>query len=264
MRVIALLLLGVAVAAASPAQKTKTKSKTKAARKTRVHSKDKQEHEKTDPSRLSTPPDITAMPAYRYGQLSQEACERELTSRGIPFQRQSSTPGVVAPVRLTGPLHGVTFHTDVAENQRATTPWEIADCRLVLAIDDFSEILAAHGIVDVRHYSMYRPPAKDWPADKPGTRHGGALALDAGRFTDKDGNVLDVDKDFHGAIDAKTCGADAHPNPATPEAIELRAILCETVDRHLFNVVLTPNYNKPHHNHFHLEVTAGVKWFLVH
>ena len=32
----------------------------------------------------------------------------------------------------------------------------------------------------------------------------------------------------------------------------------------LFNVVLTPNYNKPHANHFHLEVTRGVKWFLVH
>jgi hypothetical protein len=50
----------------------------------------------------------------------------------------------------------------------------------------------------------------------------------------------------------------------TPAATELRSILCEAVAQHLFNVVLTPNYNREHHNHFHLEVTAGVKWFLVH
>ncbi len=29
-------------------------------------------------------------------------------------------------------------------------------------------------------------------------------------------------------------------------------------------MMLTPDYNYPHRNHFHLEVTAGVKWFVVH
>ncbi len=258
MKVLALLCGMVVVATAAPS------TKKKAARKTRVHAKAKATTEPTDPSRLAMPADAALMPAYRYGALTADACIHELDARKIPFERQAATPGVLAPVRLTGPLHGVTFHTDVPQKQRASSPYEIADCRLVLAVDDFSEILAAHGIVDVKHYSMYRPPEKGWPDDKLGTRHNGALALDAGRFTDKDGNTLDVDKDFHGAIDAKTCGDGAQPNPATPEAIELRAILCEAVDRHLFNVVLTPNYNKPHHNHFHLEVTAGVKWFLVH
>jgi hypothetical protein len=250
-----MLVASSALATAAPAKKTK------AARKTKAHPT---KQEPTDPSRLATPADATSQPAYRYGALTREACEQELVARQIGFERVADTAGVLAPVRLTGPLHGVTFRTSGTDKQRAASPYEIADCRLVLAMADLSEILAAHGIVEVRHYSMYRPPAKDWPADRVGTRHNGALALDAGRFTDGDGHTLDVDKDFHGAIDAKTCGPGAAPNPATPEAIELRTILCEVVDRHLFNVVLTPNYNKPHHNHFHLEVTAGVKWFLVH
>ncbi|MDB4953350.1 MAG: hypothetical protein JWO36_919 [Myxococcales bacterium] len=226
---------------------------------------------KTDPERASTQAhmvkttDVEATPAYRYGSLSKDACEAELTTRKIAFTPEPSpVPGVLAPVRIEGPLHGVEFRGDLAEKARAESPYEIADCRLVLSLDDFAEILTTHGIVEVRHYSMYRPPAKDWPADKLGTRHNGALALDAGRFIDKAGKVLDVTKDFNGAIDAKTCGEGATPNPVTPEATELRAILCEAVDRRLFNVVLTPNYNKPHKNHFHLEITAGVKWFLVH
>jgi hypothetical protein len=31
----------------------------------------------------------------------------------------------------------------------------------------------------------------------------------------------------------------------------------------MFNVMLTPDYNWPHRNHFHLEVTAGARWVLV-
>lgn len=214
-------------------------------------------------SRFTAPGDATAAPAYQYGQLSQPDCEAELKKRGISFVREEAR-GVLAPVRLTAPLQGVVFRTELGDKARATSPWEIGDCRLVLALDDFAGILKTHDIVEVRHYSMYRPPATSWPEDKIGTRHAGALALDAGRFIAKDGSVLDVDKHFHGAIGAKTCGDGAAPRPATPEAVKLRAILCETAERRLFNVVLTPNYNRPHKNHFHLEITEGVKWFLVH
>jgi hypothetical protein len=211
---------------------------------------------------LTNPSDSAETPAVRYAQLAQADCEAELASRHIDFIRETGS-AVLAPVRITGPLHGVVFRTDGKAEVRATSPYEIADCRLVLALDDFAAILNRHGIVEVRHYSMYRPP-KNWPEGKIGARHDGALALDAGRFIDSSGKVLDVDRDFHGAIDAKTCGDGAAPRPATADALELRAILCEAVDHRLFNVVLTPNYNRPHHNHFHLEVTAGVTWFLVH
>jgi hypothetical protein len=209
-----------------------------------------------------SPSDARDTPAYRYAQLSPAECEAELDNRHIGFTRETGT-AVLAPVRLTGPLHGVVFRTDQPDKVRPTSPYEIADCRLVLALDDFAQVLARHDIVEVRHYSIYRPP-HHWPEDKIGSRHDGALAIDAGRFIDSSGAVLDVDHDFHGAIDAPTCGERAAPRPATPAALALRAILCETVEQRLFNVVLTPNYNRPHHNHFHLEVTAGVTWFLVH
>ena len=195
--------------------------------------------------------------------MSPAECELELGNRGIPFQKETAR-GVAGAIRLTGPLHGVTFEADVDAKDHGTTPYEITDCRLALALDDFAAILATHGIVTVRHYSVYRPPPKSWPDDKEGTRHDGALAIDASHFIDKAGKSLDVVKHFHGAIGAKTCGAGAAPDPVTAEATELRAILCEAVDARLFNVVLTPDYNKPHANHFHMEVTADVKWFLVH
>lgn len=248
-------LVMICIASSAFAAKPKKKVAKKVATST--------EKEKTDPSRLEMPKDADSMPAVHYGKLTQSECEAELKARSIAFERETAR-GVVAPVRLKGPLQGIVFKTDLSQKQDAVSPYEIADCRLVLAMDDFAKILVAHDIVEVRHYSMYRPPPSSWPDGKPGARHTGALALDAARFTTKDGTKLDVDKDFNGRIDAKTCGDGAGPDPVTPAATELRAILCEAVAQHLFNVVLTPNYNREHHNHFHLEVTAGVKWFLVH
>ena len=165
---------------------------------------------------------------------------------------------------LTGPLHGVTFRTGLPASQRASSPWEIVDCRLALALDDFAEQLEAHDIVTVVHLSMYRPPSSRWPDGKLASRHPGGLAIDAATFVKKDGTTLEVQRDFHGRIGAKTCGPGTGPHPATPEANELRRILCDAADAHLFNVMLSPDYNWPHRNHFHLEVTPGVKWFLVH
>ena len=147
--------------------------------------------------------------------------------------------------------------------ERAASPWEIVDCRLALALDDFAAQLSMHDVVDVVHYSIYRPPSADWPLERIAARHPGALAIDAASFTKRDGTKLDVERDFHGRIGAATCGPRAAPNPPTEEALELRQIVCAAAEAKLFNVALTPDYNWAHRNHFHLEVTAGVRWFMV-
>lgn len=211
-------------------------------------------------NRVVAPADAKDSPAYRYGNLSQDDCEAELKNRSIDFERVEAR-GVGAPVRIKQALHGVTFRTDGKDHEDSA--YEITDCRLALALDDFAAELAQHDIVEVRHYSIYRPPPKSWPEGKVAQQHIGAVAIDAGRFIKSDGSVLDVVKHFHGAIGAKTCGDGAGPHPVTPEATELRTILCDAVEHRLFNIYLTPNFNRPHHNHFHLEVT-GANWFLVH
>jgi hypothetical protein len=210
---------------------------------------------------FATDPGVT--PAYRYGQLDAAACLAELQARGVPFVRVEEARGVLAPLRLTGPIRGVTFRSVLPAAQRPRTPFEIVDCRLALSLSDFAEILARHGVTEVVHLSMYRPPPSKWPAGKIGRRHDGALAIDAGRFVRADGSTLDVEKDFHGRIGAPTCAPESSPWPGDAAAVELRQIVCEAADAHLFNVELTPDYNWQHRNHFHLEVTAHVKWFLV-
>lgn len=205
-------------------------------------------------------PATGSAPALTYAAYDKTQCLAELKKRGVSFTGASAT-GVDAAVRLTGPLRGIDFRGPEGKAKQATSPWEIADCRLVLALDDFAKILAKHDVVEALHMSMYRPPPKNAKDFK---RHDAALAIDLGTMVKKDGTKLVVLNDWHGYIGQKTCTPGVGPSVQTKEALEIRAILCEAAAAQLFNVVLTPNYNKPHANHFHLEVTRGVKWFLVH
>jgi hypothetical protein len=210
------------------------------------------------------PKDAGALAAVRYASLDPTACKAELAGRGIAYKAEPApVPGVLVPVRLTGPLNGVIYRTALAESARTTSPWEVYDCRLVLALSDFGSILQAHQIDEVVIFSAWRPPPKTRPEGKPADRHGGGLAVDLQKFHRKNDAWLVVERDYHGRIRSETCGKGRKaPKPATAEALELRAIVCEASDAHIFNVILTPNYNRPHRNHFHVEVRPGVTWFL--
>jgi hypothetical protein len=142
----------------------------------------------------------------------------------------------------------------------------VFDCRLVLALADFSTILARHDIDEVRIFSSWRPPGKRWPKDKLAKRHPGGLAVDVQSFRIKGETPrwLVVEGAFGGKIGHATCGPDAPaPSPAGNDAKLLRAIVCQAADDRIFTSILTPNHDRAHHNHFHFDLTAGVKWRIV-
>jgi hypothetical protein len=244
-------------------------------------------------------------PSAKYGAMDAARCRAELAIRKIRFTPVPEAPGVLAPVRIPEGVGGVRFHTLLPEKKRRSSPWEVFDCRLVLALHDFSSILRAHRIDDVVIFSAWRPPPKSWPEDKLGRRHPGALAVDIMRMrqqpeekaekkangpargdapaankakttkakpTDEEPTDetpsepvwIDVKKDFHGRIGDRTCGPKGRgPRRKTPESEELRAIVCEAAGKRIFTSMLTPNYDRHHHDHLHLEVTPKVKWRMV-
>jgi len=210
----------------------------------------------------SGPYRVSVPPAQRYALLDRASCEGELGARGVAFARVDGVRGVLEAVRLVGPLHGVTYHSGLPAAERASSPYEVVDCRLALALDDFAAQLAAHDVVEVVHFSIYRPPPRS--ASRFDSPHARGLAIDAASFVKRDGTTLLVERDFHGRIGAPTCGAGTGPHPVTPEALELRSIVCDAAEARLFNVALTPDFNWKHRNHFHLEVRADAKWFYLH
>jgi hypothetical protein len=204
-------------------------------------------------------------PNMRYAALDTATCEAELVRRGVPFARGEATQGVMAPERLRGPLHGVTISTGASQAVRDKSTMEIFDCRLVLALDDFAAMASPRGITQMLHISAYRPKSANGCTDKyPGLQHCAALAVDIAQFRLSNGTVWNVQKDFQGQIGAATCGPTAKAPGPSAASQGLHALVCDAAAQGIFNVMLTPNYNAEHFNHFHVEITPNANWMLIH
>lgn len=209
--------------------------------------------------------DWASAPSAKYGVMTAEACLIELRARKVEFTALTEKPGVLIPVRLKGPVRGVSFRTELPAEERATTPYEVMDCRLALAVDDLAVILAKHEIAEVHIFSAWRPPAKSWPASKEAARHPGGLALDIRRFVKKAAkgaaaSDLVIDRDWQPQKNVAPCPV---PENLSGDRRELRQIFCEARDARIFTSMLSPNYDADHKNHFHLEIRPRVKWRIV-
>lgn len=210
------------------------------------------------------PPNVEDKRAFRYAAMSNQACIEELDKRKFPYKLEAPTQQVEAPLRFTGPIHGVTYKLSArAEKDPDTSSLAaIADCRLALAIDDFSRVLAKYDVVEVEYLSMYRRRGLGFI--KPGRRHPSGRAIDVATMKKKDGTKFSVYGDWHGRPGSKTCGeGSAKPTKDTSGAKLLRTVVCETAGLGSFNLMLTPHYDWGHRDHFHLEVRSDIRWFLI-
>jgi hypothetical protein len=78
------------------------------------------------------------------------------------------------------------------------------------------------------------------------SQHSFANAIDIKTFTLKGGKVITVQKSYGRGPDA----------PKHKEGQFLRAVVRRAVDEGVFTVVLTPNFNRAHHNHFHFDLAS--------
>lgn len=185
------------------------------------------------------------------------ACHRALHRNAVRFEALISqdAPGVRWPIRLLGPVRGVQF-----EPLDAAPQYTVLDCRLAVALSQWAGVLKAAGVRRVHYFSMYRPGARvNGDGGVSGHAHG--MAIDAARFTLRDGVEVGVLDDWEG----RRLGQEPCPVRSDESAGSrlLRKLTCSAVDNKVFQVVLTPHYNKAHGNHVHLELKPDVDWTYV-
>lgn len=196
--------------------------------------------------------------AFRYAAMTKEDCFVELDARGVPWTHGEERGLVEAPVVLAGALRGVRLEHQY-EPERGQQDEPLMDCRLLVAVDDFAQVAEELGFSVIRYNSIYRRCC----ARRAGRRHPSALALDVTELVRNDGSVLNVRRDFHGnGIGSYTCGDRAMP-VAEPEGRALHELICALDERGSFNLMLTPNYDYRHRDHFHFEVRREIEWYLT-
>jgi hypothetical protein len=168
-----------------------------------------------------------------------DACLARLDALGVEYQKVKK-PGIAIGVEVTGALGGVTFAND-------DQPL-VVDCSLAVSLAEAGRYLGALGIDRAAFSSAYSK--RNVRGTNRPSKHSYGLAIDVHAFTGPALGTLRVDRDFEqGLGDAVDCiGA-----PLTEGGAVLAIAKCQLVYSGLFHLVLTPDYDDAHHNHYHLE-----------
>lgn len=179
------------------------------------------------------------------------ACRQRLDELGIiwsPWDYTTQTAEgtnlactVSDPIRVSSPINGVEYRY---YNQ--DTPGTMAvTCNLALALHRLGDILRPRGVRAVLHIGTFN--CRRISGSQSLSQHAHANAIDIWGLERDDGSRAILEQ--HWEHDTT--------NPQTANGRLLYEVAHAMYDQRVFNIILTPNYNAAHDNHFHVDLTDG-------
>jgi hypothetical protein len=177
-------------------------------------------------------------------------CQDQLFELGVSFTPASNpmaTPDghpelvcdIQDPVMVTGVIHGVNFRYSKTDAEPKAM---FASCPLALSLEKMAKLLSEKGVSDVIHWGTYN--CRVISGTHKLSQHGLANAIDIRGLVTASGDYYEVLSDWEFA------------DFPTTEAGSFLKWFAETlyIDW-IFNIILTPNHNSAHADHFHLDLT---------
>ena len=187
-------------------------------------------------------------------------CHERLDAIGVDWEVAGASAGVDDPVRVGPSYNGIDFRYIANDAPSAL----YVDCQLALALNKLTLLLHEYGVVEVGHQGVYNYRCigggnPDTDGCRP-SQHAYATAIDLNRFLLEDGSLYRVDTDWTiEADDVETCPGEL----ATEGDRVLHEIACRLYSERIFAIILTPNYNDAHRDHFHVDLTEGSHYLGV-
>jgi hypothetical protein len=192
------------------------------------------------------------------------ACFDELDQRGVNYDQVAPIEDVpadaphlrcrvVEPLLLQSPVNGVSFQ--YLERDPAGV---LVSCQLAIAMHKMSQLLRELQVSSVMHMGTYNCRTIRNPNIDEATisQHGLGTAIDIGALTQDSGVEYNVLRDWeHGIV--SDWQVDESNRFTTDKGRFLYQFARALVVRRIANLVLTPEFNELHHNHFHIDLTPG-------
>jgi hypothetical protein len=182
------------------------------------------------------------------------SCHAMLDGLGLDWSVASPTRGIADPVRVQPYINGVAFRYVSRDEPTAM----LMDCELAVRLYRLTEVLIPFGIDEVIHIGIYNYRCIGGGDPDSGTctpsQHAYARAIDLHAFgLEGSGDTYSTETDF-----VITTRGDSCPIESFSEKDRiLKEIACALWSERIFQIVLTPNYNDAHRNHYHVDLTEG-------
>lgn len=186
------------------------------------------------------------------------SCFEWLDLYNLSYEAGPDRQGVSNPVTVTTPINGIVHRYVSNDTPRETF---FMDCSLALSLARAASHLRRNDVVELVDIGVYnyRCIGGGTPPDCPNgiSQHAYAKAIDIAGVTDKQGVYYSVNDDWVIDPDSEqTCAAATEPGKDE----FLHQLICELKADGVWNIVLTPNYNDAHRNHFHVDLTSGANY----
>lgn len=182
------------------------------------------------------------------------SCHGTLDALGLDWTAAGATRGIADPVRVEPYINGVAFR--YVSNDTPTAM--LMDCSLAIRLHQLTEVLLPYGIDEVIHIGIYNYRCIGGGDPDSGTctpsQHAYATAIDLHAF-----GMAGSDETYSTEDDfVITTRGDPCPIPFSSEKDRvLKEIACAMWSERIFQIILTPNYNADHRNHYHVDMTEG-------
>jgi len=192
--------------------------------------------------------------AIHIGPPTDASCHAMLDALGLDWSAAGASPGIADPVRVQPIIEGVSFRYVESASPTAM----LMDCSLAPRLVEVAELVRSYGMDEVIHIGIYNYRCIGGGDPDSGTctpsQHAYATAIDFHAFRlAGTGAVYSTELDWIIRSDIGVCPG----MPADEADRVLHEIACALWSERIFNIVLTPDYNADHRDHFHVDLTAG-------
>jgi hypothetical protein len=178
-------------------------------------------------------------------------CHGWLDLYHLDYSTGPANQGIADPITVKLPLNGVAFRYSGNTDPRKTL---YGDCTLMHSLAQAAPIVRSHDVQEIIDIGIYNYRCIDQSLTPPNctmSQHAYAKAIDLAEFVTGDGTHYSVLKDWVIDTTGTTCSAATEND----KDAWLHQLICELKSDDVWNIVLTPNYNADHRNHFHVDLT---------
>ena len=197
--------------------------------------------------------DVTGISEYNLPPAPLPGCEAELTRAGVEFKSSllkmhwNGSKEFLCGARQVVVYRRSPIRVRWSSSPRVTCGVARALVRFEAIVQEEAERLFGRKVASIEQMGTYNcrqiAAYAGWVS-----QHSFANAIDVKRFKLKGGREISVQKHYGRGPDV----------PSHKEGQFLRAVARRIVAEKVFNVVLTPHFDRAHHNHFHLDLAPYV------